>query len=276
MAKKASIGIDRLGEEGNGEPPLQLKNSKQSTRRKYYCSAIFNYLGIETMIIEYLKSISLKGIIGYEICPTTGTPHLQTFISLKKAMRATEIKLPIKIKWIACDGSEESNLIYCSKDKQIIKWGFPVPIKIIENLHFWQSEIEKKCLEEPDDRTINWYWEDTGNFGKSAFCKYMIVKHKALFCSGGKHSDIINLVFNQNMDDTRIVIFDIPRAHKGAISYSALESIKNGMVCNTKYETGVKVFNSPHIIIFANFEPNKPDELSLDRWNIVNLKPDLT
>jgi hypothetical protein len=43
------------------------------------------------------------------------------------------------------------------------------------------------------------------------------------------------------------------------------------MICNTKYETGVKVFNSPHIFVFANFPPDKPDELSNDRWIIKEL-----
>ena len=77
------------------------------------------------------------------------------------------------------------------------------------------------------------------------------------------------------MDECDCVMFDIPRAHGGSISYSSLESIKNGMVCNTKYETGVKVFNSPHVIIFANFPPDKPELLSDDRWNVVNIGDEL-
>lgn len=81
----------------------------------------------------------------------------------------------------------------------------------------------------------------------------------------------MNLVFNQDMDECSCVMFDIPRANRGAISYASLESIKNGMVCNTKYETGVKVFNSPHIVIFANFPPEDEDLLSADRWVISEL-----
>jgi hypothetical protein len=149
--------------------------------------------------------------------------------------------------------------------------GFPKPIKIIENLYRWQMDIESIYDNEPDDRSVYWFWEAEGNIGKSAFIKYMIVKHKVLFCSGGKHNDIMNLVFNQDMNETKCVIFDIPRSHKGGISYASLESIKNGMICNTKYETGVKVFNSPHIFVFANFPPDKPDELSNDRWIIKEL-----
>ena len=53
------------------------------------------------------------------------------------------------------------------------------------------------------------------NVGKSAFIKYMIVKYNVLFCSGGKHTDIMNLVFNQDMNTCSCVIFDIPRANRG-------------------------------------------------------------
>ena len=149
--------------------------------------------------------------------------------------------------------------------------GCPKPIKIISNLYDWQKNIEELCMSEPDDRKIHWFWEEKGNIGKSAFIKYMVVKHNILYCGGGKHQDIMNLVFNQDMDKSNVVMFDIPRAHEGHISYASLECIKNGLVCNTKYETGVKVFNSPHLIVFANFPPNDESKLSDDRWVIKEL-----
>lgn len=84
----------------------------------------------------------------------------------------------------------------------------------------------------------------------------------------------MNLIFNADMDKCNCIMFDIPRANRGSISYASLESIKNGLICNTKYETGSKVFNPPHIIIFANFPPDKADKLSKDRWKITNLRGD--
>lgn len=246
--------------------------NKQGYRKTFYTFTLFNYNDIvKEELNRQLQSICKKYIYGDEICPSTKKEHLQGFFALKKPMRITEIKLINNPKLIPCNGNEEQNVKYCSKDGIVTKWGFPKPIKIIENLRPWQAEIEQICLSEPDDRTIHWYWETDGNIGKSAFIKYMIVTHKALLCQGGKHSDIINLVFNTDMDRSNIVLFDIPRANKGNISYSALECIKNGMVCNTKYETGVKVFNSPHIIIFANFPPENPELLSNDRWIIKEL-----
>jgi hypothetical protein len=146
-----------------------------------------------------------------------------------------------------------------------------MPVRVISELYPWQKEIESIYLTEPDNRSIFWFWEEKGNVGKSAFVKYMIVKYKALYCDGGKKSDLMNLVFNSNMDECRCVIWDLPRSTKGNISYATLECVKNGMVCNTKYETGTKVFNPPHIFVFANFPPDDVSQLSLDRWKIKRL-----
>jgi len=245
---------------------------KQSDRKTFYAFTVFDYEEHYNDLLMELKNISRKGILGKEICPETKRKHLQGFMALKKPMRITELKyIRCNPHFEACIGNEEQNIKYCSKEKDYVKWGFPKPIKVIETLYKWQSDIECKYLQEPDDRTINWYYDATGNIGKSSFIKYMIVKHKVLYCSGGKHSDIMNLVFNQDMDECRGVFFDIPRANSGHISYSSLESIKNGMVCNTKYETGVKIFNSPHVFVFANFPPEDLESLSRDRWRITNL-----
>lgn len=254
------------GEEGNTEP------LPQPTRKTFYCFTLFNFNDdIKIELNRQLQLICKKYKYGEEICPETKKSHLQGFFHLNKAMRITEIKLINNPHLEPCKGNEEQNINYVSKDGIVTSFGYPKPIKVIENLRLWQLHIKNICLTVPDERKIYWFWEDIGNTGKSAFIKYMIVKYKALLCQGGKHSDIINLVFNTDMDTSNIILFDIPRAHKGHISYSALECIKNGMVCNTKYETGVKVFNSPHIIIFANFPPDDPELLSNDRWAINKL-----
>ena len=50
-----------------------------------------------------------------------------------------------------------------------------------------------------------------------------------------------------------------------------MESIKNGRVFSAKYESKMKVFDPPHVICFANFEP-KREAMSADRWAIVDLE----
>jgi len=255
------------GKEGNTEPP------SQPTRKTFYCFTLFNFTDeIKITLNEQLGKLCQKYKYGEEICPSTGKPHLQGFIHLLKPMRITELKLIGNPHLEACKGNEEQNDRYVSKDGIITSYGYPRPIEIIENLYPWQAEIRDMCvLTKPDPRKVYWYWESIGNIGKSEFLRYMILKHKVLACNGGKHSDIMNLVFKQDMDATNTVIFDIPRANKGHISYTALESIKNGFVCNTKYETGTKVFNKPHLIVFANFPPENPELLSADKWVIKEL-----
>lgn len=258
--------------EGGGNTITPPSSSKfQISPAIRWCFTLNNYENIDISSIVLCFSNNCKvAIVGKEI-GESGTPHLQGYCEFKKKCRPKGL-LTDRIHWEKAKGNRDANINYCSKENNVIySIGIPKPIKIIENLYDWQKDIEKITLQEPDDRKIYWYWDAIGNIGKSAFIKYMIVKHNILFCSGGKHSDIMNLVFNQNMNDCNCVIFDIPRANRGHISYASLESIKNGMVCNTKYETGVKIFNSPHLFVFANFPPDDKDQLSDDRWVITEL-----
>lgn len=268
MSKNAKKSQKSQEEDGNNDS----SSSKNQLYR--YDFTLNNYTDLEvSQVKSTIVEICKKGGFGKEVGEECKTPHLQGAVWLKKKLRKTQLqKYPgfarTSLRPIR---NEEAVIRYIQKEGDCWMHGFPKPIKIIHDLYEWQSNIEELSLTEPDERVINWYWEPEGNIGKSAFCKYMIVKHKALYCSGGKHADLMNLVFNCDMDECSTVIFDIPRAHMGKVSYSALESIKNGMVCNTKYETGVKVFNSPHIFVFANFPPDNVDSLSADRWNIVRL-----
>jgi len=215
------------------------------------------------------------GIIAKET-GDTGTPHLQGYIEFKTKARPLSVFKTKRIHWEVAKGNRSQNIVYCSKQNPVWDWGMPPkpkPVKIITELRPFQLDIEKIILEEPDDRTIHWYYDAVGNIGKSAFIKYCVVKHNVLFIAGGKYGDIMNIVFNTDMDKVNCVMLDIPRANEGNVSYASLESIKNGLICNYKFETGFKAFNSPHIIVFANFAPKHAYKLSADRWKITNLGP---
>lgn len=255
-------------EGGNTKTP----STKQIAPAIRWCFTLNNWSNEEySSINECFLENCKKFIIGSEH-ENEGTPHLQGYCEFKTKIRALSLGLTQRIHWEKAKASADANFKYCSKEGKILNSvGFPKPIKIITELYRWQKYLETLYHNEPDDRTIYWFWDEDGNSGKSAFIKYMIVKYNVLFCSGGKCSDIMNLVFNCNMDECKAVMFNIPRANAGNISYSALENIKDGMVCNTKYETGVKVFNSPHIFCFANFPPEKEELISDDRWHIRNL-----
>lgn len=272
--------LDNLGGLG-GKGVILISPSKtikkQVPKRKGHFFTWNNYKEEDIGgLLQYFNDNATKYAFQEEICPTTGTPHLQGMVVFPEEKRSTSWDPSSKGHW---EKLKKEDAVYQLKiesrkpeGRQWVK-GLPKPLKIINNLYAWQKNIENIILNDPDDRKIYWFWDSIGNIGKSAFVKYCIVKHKVLYCDGGKKSDLINLVFNQDMNETNCVIWDIPRSSKGNISYGTLECVKNGMVCNTKYETGVKIFNSPHIIVFANFPPDDPEQLSKDRWVIEELTP---
>lgn len=272
----STIAPDSSGGEVILNPLPPSKKTKQPPSRKNHFFTWNNYPEEAVApLIETLKRFAFKGKVQSEI-GKCGTPHLQGMIWCEKKHRDTEFKLPEQIHWEAMKDTNDV-IGYCSKDdthdgKYRFEWGFPKPLRIIETLKPWQERIKNICLEPvADDRKIYWFWESTGGIGKTSFIKYMIYHHKVTFASSGKYADIINLVFNSNMDCVECILFNIPRANKGKISYAALECIKDGLICNTKYETGFKMFNPPHMIIFANFPPDDEDEISKDKWHIENL-----
>jgi len=109
--------------EGNTKP------LSQPTRKTFYCFTVFN-LNDESEIEfnRQLGNLCVKYLYGKEICPTTGRIHFQGFMHLKKAMRITELKLIGKPHLEACKGTEEQNEKYCSKDGNVVKWGYPKPL----------------------------------------------------------------------------------------------------------------------------------------------------
>lgn len=203
-----------------------------------------------------------------------GTPHLQGVIGLKKKMRWTEFELPKQIHWEKTRNIDKA-IDYCQKldtaQGDCYKYGLKEPLKHFVMWNSWNLQLLDTILDTPDKRKINWIWSSKGKMGKTSFTRYLVDKHNAQFCNGGKYTDIMNLIYHTDMDECSCVIFSLPREHKNHISYSALESVKDGMVCNMKsYKNGSKIFNPPHIIVFANYPPEK-EYLSLDRWNIIRL-----
>lgn len=253
------------------KPPLRKhRKTKQSIQHKRWCFTWNNY---DPIVIPYLKlhfeSKNIMYIFGEEI-GECGTPHLQGYIECPKKARWSEFGLGKHLHWEPARSNREVNIDYCSKS------GFHhcvpslCPITVINNLYPWQRTIADLYSTVPDGRTCHWVVDIEGGKGKSSFCKYMFVKHKVLTIQGGKLADIMNIVFNVDMRITRMVLIDIPRSTGNKVSYSAIECILNGMITNTKYETGVKVFNPPHLVVFSNFYPDMK-KLSSDRWKIMEL-----
>lgn len=129
----------------------------------------------------------------------------------------------------------------------------------------WQYDLLLKLADDPHPREILWYWDERGNTGKSYFARYLVGNIRADYYSGGKTVDIAHACTGASHQ-----VFDFTRSNEGFIPYDAIERLKNGMVFSPKYESGTKVFAVPHVLIFANFPPDK-EKLSADRWCIVKI-----
>lgn len=252
-------------------------NTKSSSSRvipsKFWCFTLNNYTLDQLAQLETsFESNKIKYVIGKEVAPSTGTNHLQGFIMCGKKIRPVERFRTISnaIHWERCLGSNEQNITYCTKGNDYVcNFKIKKPIKLLNPADFypWQKEVIKIIEEEPDDRTIHWFWEKTGCTGKTTFCKYLSKVYKAIPLDG-KKNDILYMAFS---NPSELYIWDIERSIEDYISYSALEKIKNGYYCSGKYEGGIKVDNCPHVVCFANFQPDE-SQLSRDRWNIVEIK----
>lgn len=266
-------------EGGNTIPPSSpnLNVQKQVSPAKRWSFTFNNYTEINLVkIVPILRNNCLCAFFSKEI-GESGTNHLQGYAEFKSKVRPVSLFKHItnSIHWEKSKGTREDNINYCSKDGELVfAHGLPIPVRTIMPSHFykWQLSIYDLIKTKPDDRTINWFWEVKGNVGKSAFTKYLCVHHKAIIL-GGKGTDCLNGVLDYiktNGTAPEIIIFDIPRSIAEYVSYTAIEKIKDGCFYSGKYEGGMCLYNPPHIICFANQEPEF-HKLSEDRWNVVRI-----
>lgn len=202
----------------------------------------------------------------------TGYEHIQLTMTMKKKCRFTWIKNHFcSDAHIELVRNIDKSYDYCQKDDTRIgePQYYPEQINKVEDplegheYYPWQASIIDIIKQKPDHRSIYWFWEEIGNVGKSSFCKHLVLKYDAQYVLG-KKADIYHAI----SDNIKILLIDIPRTCKEFTPYEVIESVKNGMIFSGKYESRTKVFNSPHIIVFANFSPEK-NKVSLDRWKIT-------
>lgn len=227
---------------------------------------------VETLLKKF-KGIAKRWVFQKEIGKETGTPHLQGNIQLWKKMRWSEFKLPTEIHWEKTRNVEAA-FCYCEKDDTRDGedvWIHPTPLKVIKVLRPWQAAVCEMLKQVPDDRTVNWVYDEEGCMGKTVFAKYLYSKHDAIIATGGGNKDIACLLSmlktnGRDLNALTSFIFNFGRSTEG-VSYKAIESVKDGLMTSVKYESNTLVFNCPHVWIFSNERPNMKS-LSKDRWVI--------
>jgi len=247
---------------------------KQISAAKRWCFTLNNYTDEDiSSIVPIINEKCEKALIAKEV-GESGTPHLQGFLKLKIKERPMTIFNNKRIHWEAAKGNDASQLTYIGKQNvPFLNIGFPKPIKLINPDYTWEKDILKLVETEPDDRTIYWYWSESGNMGKTSFCKYLTVKHGAIALSG-KAADMRNGVIDYlktNGCTPELVLIPIPRSfNTDYLNYEGIENIKDMYFYSGKYEGGQVCGNCPHVFVFANERPDE-SKMSGDRWVIVKI-----
>lgn len=267
---------------GNTKP--QLSKDTQSRR---WCFTLNNWTKLErATLLHYFEETKALYIFGEEICPTTGTPHLQGYVEWKGGKRFSTLKkLNQRLSIRAARGSRKSNDVYCGKDACNVQTNLPMSIKDKLKLKFstvvwkpWQLEIIELVKKPPSTRNIYWYWEPDGNVGKSFLGLYLSLHYQCLK-SAGKAADTLYVIKDwmeaegrdPEYDCPEIILVDITREKYDYTSYAVLEELKNNWVCSSKYKGANMWLNDMHVICFAN-SPPKPDVMSEDRFIVRLIK----
>lgn len=234
-----------------------------------------------THLDEVLKNSEWPAAVGQEV-GDNGTPHLQCWVNFGKRKRPTEMEEFRKLRrihWGDEHGKPQrtKNVVegptYCCKDgdfqlyngaKRIREIRFP-PMN-----QLWELQILQIIQQEPDDRTIYWYWSEKGNIGKTTFSKYLTAKHGALPLSGRGHDcrNGIAKYYENNGVHPEILVFPIPMSYNSEyLSYEAIETCKDMYFYSGKYEGAPICGPCPHLFVFANFAPDE-SKMAIDRWKI--------
>jgi len=265
--------------------PLNKNNKETKTRENPYYLWIF-VLNIDdgqentdthspealwNMLKGYCKTFRFslekggeKNHLHYQGC--LSLKDKERFTSLKNRFGYNDVHLEPAKHWLSCMNYVKKQETHIDGPwDETFEW-----IWTISELNFWQKDIVEfiKIPNLPqNNREIIWFYDEIGGRGKTVLCNYLGIKMKADILRNGKNKDLSYIL----SDKPKIVIFDFVRTNEGRINYGMIEDIKDGRVFCPKYESKNKRFNSPHVIIFANFKPDE-STLSQNRWRIFNLE----
>jgi len=139
-------------------------------------------------------------------------------------------------------------------------------------LRAWQTECLTICQQPATGRKLHWFWESVGNVGKSYMARYLALHHKALIVRAMKKADMLHLL-SKSISSAKIVVFDLTRSTEtGAVEvvYEVIEQLLDQVISSGKYDSQSVWFDVVHILVFANFEPNRTT-MSNDRWDVHHI-----
>jgi len=267
--------------------------------RRDYMFTINNYTESDMDVMDIWLKKSLCMQVQQEV-GKEGTPHLQGYVYFKQARKRSVLFREIgKGFYCVVPDNPAACRNYCKKnetrkiDEKVWRKDWTeqkskkksLREKMLERCaqefeedyngvvwKDWQQKILDLADKKPDRRSVYWFWEETGNIGKSFLAKY-IRKTYGAFQLSGRMADCckqIAMLMDSDMDIPKFCMYDLPRGRGNYCSYTFLEDLKNGYIVSTKNDTEGIELPRMHVVVFAN-QPPKCDDMSRDRWIITHI-----
>lgn len=214
-------------------------------------------------------------VYGYEIAPTTGTPHLQGYLETKENKTMSAICKKIKrISLHECDASPEHNRAYCIKDCKFVERGtisqgqgkrndiqairdhMEAGTLLMRNVVLETTNLQvirhaeivlKYHEKERDWQThVSWYWGSTGS-GKSQAAKKDL--------GPGYYKTMRNLKWWEGYDAHENVWIDDMRARR--MEFDDLLDLLDSTGFRVECKGGSRQLLAKKIIITAPCPPDK-------------------
>lgn len=135
----------------------------------------------------------------------------------------------------------------------------------------WEYKLMEVVNSNEDTRAIHWFYDESGEVGKTVNAKDLHYNHNAFYCTGGKAVDIAHAY-----DYEPIVVFNLVASVDETTMtylYKVLEEFKDGIFSSGKYKSVTKAFVIPKVIVFSNMRPDdsKMKKNRLKVYNIITL-----
>lgn len=152
--------------------------------------------------------------------------------------------------------------------REYVQDHLPEPPLPGHSLNEWQEKLNQLLIQEPDERTIIFVVDPKGNKGKTWFAKYYCSLHpeNSQILEFGKKPDMAYAL----EPHIRHLFMNCSRQQVEFLNYSFLESVKDGMVFSSKYESQLKKLGNCHVVVLMNMQPDM-HALSEDRYHILNI-----
>lgn len=217
-----------------------------------------------------------KWVIGFEV-GKDGYRHLQGRIRVSKgedeAFLTVKSYLPLAHIEKCSDTWEyerKSGRFLSSEDTPEIR-----AVRFGKPTHLQKMWLE--LLESANDRNIDVIFDPSGNHGKSWFVNWMYETGKGFYCPPTIDTvkGLIQWIAS-GYNNEGVILIDIPRSWKWSEQlYVAIESIKDGLVYDTRYYSKLRNIRGCKVMCFTNEMP-KIDKLSADRWRIAEIPKTVT